>query len=62
MVVVGVLAAGAALLCAVSTVDAGQRLTYLELVKRLTDLEQLAALPAAGETCQQWSSYDRRSR
>jgi len=37
-------------------------LTYVDLVKRLTDLEQLAATPAPGEQCAQWSSYDRRSR
>ena len=61
MVAVGVLAAGAAWLCAVSTAEAGQRLTYLDLVKRLTDLEQLAVLPPAREKCQQWSSYDRKS-
>ncbi|UCG59643.1 MAG: DUF2961 domain-containing protein [Phycisphaerales bacterium] len=41
---------------------AGRRLTYIDLVKRLTDLEYVAALPAPGETCQQWSSYDRRSK
>ncbi|MEW6354921.1 MAG: glycoside hydrolase family 172 protein [Planctomycetota bacterium] len=36
--------------------------TYVKLVQRLTDLEHLAVLPAPGETCAQWSSYDRRSR
>jgi hypothetical protein len=41
---------------------AGQKLTYIDLVHRLTDLERLATLPAPGETCAQWSSYDRRSR
>ena len=41
---------------------AGQRLTYVDLVKRLTDLEALAELPPAGEKNQQWSSYDRASR
>src|ERR1019366_8279432 len=41
---------------------AEQQLTYVDLVKRLTDLEQLAATPAPGEQCAQWSSYDRRSR
>ena len=37
-------------------------LTYADLIRRLTDLEQLATLPAPGEQCAQWSSYDRRSR
>jgi hypothetical protein len=44
-----------------SVVGAGGKLTYIDLVNRLTDLEQLAILPAPGEKCQQWSSYDRRS-
>jgi hypothetical protein len=41
---------------------AGDKLTYLDLVKRLTDLESLAVLPLPGEKCQQWSSYDRHSK
>jgi len=41
---------------------AGERLTYLDLIGRLTDLEALAVLPAPGEKCQQWSSYDRASK
>ncbi|MBN2138281.1 MAG: DUF2961 domain-containing protein [Sedimentisphaerales bacterium] len=36
--------------------------TYIDLVSRLTDLEQLATLPVPGETCRQWSSYDRASK
>lgn len=36
--------------------------TYVDLVNKLTDLEGLATLPALGETCAQWSSYDRASR
>jgi len=36
--------------------------TYVDLIHRLTDLERLATLPAPGETCAQWSSYDRDSR
>jgi hypothetical protein len=39
-----------------------QALTYVDLVHRLTDLEYLATIPAPGEACAQWSSYDRRSR
>jgi hypothetical protein len=38
------------------------RLTYVDLVRRLTDLEQLALLPEPGEKTAQWSSYDRASR
>lgn len=41
---------------------AGQTLTYVDLVHRLTDLEHLAVLPEPGEKCQQWSSYDRASK
>jgi hypothetical protein len=40
----------------------GEKLTYIDLVNRLTDLEQLAVLPEPGEKCVQWSSYDRRSK
>lgn len=36
--------------------------TYADLVKRETDLEHLAVLPVKGETCAQWSSYDRASK
>ncbi|MBN2315050.1 MAG: DUF2961 domain-containing protein [Sedimentisphaerales bacterium] len=39
-----------------------ERLTYVDLISRLTDLEHLATLPAPGEKCAQWSSYDRRSK
>jgi hypothetical protein len=46
----------------VDSVSAAERLTYVDLVNRLTDLEYLATLPAAGEKCAQWSSYDRRSK
>lgn len=42
--------------------SAAERLTYVDLVSRLTDLEHLATLPAAGEKCAQWSSYDRKSK
>ena len=52
-----------ALTAAVSlAVSAQEKLTYVDLVKRLTDLEHLATLPAAGETTKQWSSYDRASK
>ncbi len=36
--------------------------TYADLVSRMLDLERLAVLPAGGETCKQWSSWDRGSR
>ncbi|MBE3070264.1 MAG: DUF2961 domain-containing protein, partial [Planctomycetes bacterium] len=53
--------AAVGLLCA-ATASAAEKLTYVDLVKRLTDLERLAVLPAAGDTCAQWSSYDRASK
>ena len=37
-------------------------LTYVDLVRRLTDLDHLARLPAPGERTAQSSSYDRASR
>ena len=40
---------------------AQQDFTYVDLVKRLTDMEHLATVPTAGEQCVQWSSYDRKS-
>jgi hypothetical protein len=51
-----------ALVAGLSLCAAEQNLTYLDLVNRLTDLEHLATLPAPGEQCAQWSSYDRASR
>lgn len=47
---------------AASTGKGAERWTYLDLARRLTDLEALAVLPPPGEKCQQWSSYDRASR
>jgi hypothetical protein len=41
---------------------AEDRLTYVDLVNRLTNLEYLATLPVPGERCAQWSSYDRKSK
>src|SRR5882762_5960685 len=38
-----------------------QTLSYSNLVSRLTDLEYLATVPAAGDQCALWSSYDRGS-
>ena len=39
-----------------------ETITYVDLVKRLTDLERLAVLPEPGTTCAQWSSYERKSQ
>jgi len=41
--------------------SAAEGLSYVDLVRRLTDLEAPAVLPQPGEKCMQWSSYDRRS-
>ena len=41
--------------------QAGQTLTYVDLVNRLTDMEHLATLPEPAEKCGLWSSYDRAS-
>jgi len=41
---------------------AEESLTYADLVNRLVDLEHLAVLPAPGESCAQWSSWDRASK
>ena len=48
-------------LIACSAAGAAQTYSYVDLVNRLTDLEALAVLPQSGETCAQWSSYDRAS-
>src|SRR5689334_7634706 len=39
-----------------------ETLTYVDLIHRLTDLQYLATVPAPGDQCAQWSSYDRKSR
>lgn len=43
------------------TMVMAENITYIDLVKRLTDIERLAVLPNPGETCGQWSSYNRKS-
>jgi hypothetical protein len=48
--------------CCARAATAQESLTYVDLVKRMIDLEHLAVLPQPGETCKQWSSYDRASR
>ncbi|MCP5518152.1 MAG: DUF2961 domain-containing protein [Verrucomicrobiales bacterium] len=50
------------LLGAASVGHAAQKWTYVDLVNRLVDLPALAVPPSPGETCAQWSSYDRASR
>ncbi|HEY3397167.1 MAG TPA: glycoside hydrolase family 172 protein [Armatimonadota bacterium] len=52
----------ALLLLAVLTAQSAPTYTYLDLVKRLTDLKYLSTLPAPGDTMAQWSSYDRASK
>jgi hypothetical protein len=49
-------------LAALGTIVPASALEYADLANRLVDLEGLAVLPARGEQCAQWSSYDRRSR
>lgn len=44
-----------------SLVFAQEKLAYIDLVNQLTDLSYVATLPLPGETCSQWSSYDRKS-
>ncbi len=39
-----------------------RNLSYVDLVRRITDLTYLATLPATDDQCAQWSSYDRKSR
>jgi hypothetical protein len=41
---------------------APRELSYAELLRRIVDLERLAEPLVPGETCKQFSSYDRRSR
>jgi hypothetical protein len=55
--IVGVVAAWTA-----STATAQQTLSYKDLLDRYTNLKHLAVLPAEGETCKQWSSWDRASK
>src|ERR1035437_9745843 len=51
-----------ALVACLSLRATAQQLTYIDLVKRLTDLEYLATIPAPGDQHAQWSSYDQKSR
>ena len=49
------------LVAVLGTAASAVEYTYVDLVKKLTDLEGLAVLPVPGEVCAQWSSYDRAS-
>jgi hypothetical protein len=51
-----------ALAISLNGASAQSSLSYIDLVDRLVNLEQLAVLPVAGEKGAQWSSYDRASR
>lgn len=51
-----------ALLILGAAASAQETLTYVDLVNRMIDLEHVSVLPAQGETCKQWSSYDRASK
>jgi len=51
----------ALLVCWLCSASAAETLSYVDLVDRLTNLEQLAVLPEPGQRCAQWSSYDRNS-
>ncbi|MFZ1935291.1 MAG: glycoside hydrolase family 172 protein [Thermoguttaceae bacterium] len=51
-----------ALCASAAAARAAQTLTYPDLVSRMTDLQRLSVLPAAGERCAQASSYDRASK
>ena len=48
--------------CFAQVAAAQQTFSYVDLVHRMTNLERLAVLPDRGETCQQWSSFDRASQ
>ena len=51
-----------AILGSPSTSRSEDAVDYSDLVTRMTDLTYPAVLPAVGETCKQWSSYDRASK
>ena len=57
-----VVVASLAWLALAPAVRAEKTLSYADLVHRMTDLSRLAVLPAPGEKCAQWSSYDRASK
>ena len=42
--------------------SAADEYSYIDLVNMLVDMQRPATIPASGELCKQWSSYDRRSK
>ncbi|NQT82084.1 DUF2961 domain-containing protein [bacterium] len=54
-------AAAVILLVLLATSAGAAKITYVDMLDKMTDMKQLATLPQPGETCQQFSSYDRRS-
>jgi len=62
VVIVFMLILAVVVICNTRVASAAETLSYVDLVSRMIDLERLAVLPENGETCAQWSSYDRGSR
>jgi hypothetical protein len=60
--IVKLFAVSAVMLVCAQVTWAQAAFSYPELVNRLIDLEYLAVLPAKGESCKQWSSWDRTSK
>jgi hypothetical protein len=48
--------------CLGSTLAFANELTYIDILDQMIDLERLATLPAEGERCAQFSSYERDSK
>ncbi|MFQ3548833.1 MAG: hypothetical protein SNJ70_03675, partial [Armatimonadota bacterium] len=42
--------------------SANNKLSYVDLINRMIDLEHISLLPEDGERAEQWSSYDRASQ
>ncbi|MFA5292320.1 MAG: glycoside hydrolase family 172 protein [Phycisphaerae bacterium] len=42
--------------------SAADEYSYIDLLNMLVDMQRVATIPASGEECKQWSSYDRRSK
>ncbi|MGA2658748.1 MAG: hypothetical protein ABSH34_14695, partial [Verrucomicrobiota bacterium] len=62
LVAIGLIVIVCSMAASAPAAAAEPRFSYVNLVQRLADLERLATLPAPGEQCAQWSSYDRKSR
>jgi hypothetical protein len=50
------------ILLVLACISSGETYTYVDLIRKMADLEGLAVLPQPGEDAAQWSSYDRNSR